>query len=55
MEKSKEPEKEEVVVPPGLTYDEGVDLYYDERYRSYEYKDGKFINIETGEVYAPKK
>lgn len=55
VEKSKEPEKEEVVVPPGLTYDEGVDLYYDERYRSYEYKDGKFINIETGEVYAPKK
>lgn len=55
LEKSKEPEKEDVAVPPGLTYDESVDLYYDERYRSYEYKDGKFINIETGEVYEPKR
>lgn len=55
LEKSKEPEQEEIPVPPGLTYDEGVDLYYDERYRAYEYKDGKFINIETGEVYTPKK
>lgn len=55
LEKSKEPEKEEILVPPGLTYDETVDLYYDERYRSYEYKDGKFINVDTGEVYEPKK
>ncbi|MBO7510752.1 MAG: hypothetical protein J6T35_06155, partial [Bacteroidales bacterium] len=55
VEKSKEPEKEDILVPPGLTYDDTVDLYYDERYHSYEYKDGKFINMDTGEVYEPKK
>ena len=55
IDKSKEPEQEEIIVPPGLTYDESVDLYYDERYRAYEYKDGQFIGLETGEVYSPKK